>query len=393
MPLGVRNVLMFRGHYVLVALLLGTVIPEAAMPLLRGGQDSLLAMATGWIGFALGVELDLRRLRRTSSRTVLVDLCQALLTFTAVYLLVRTLLPRLPDTALLTDIPSREAAVILGAAACTTSIWSHTIQKEQEWSGPAASLLERAGAYGTAAGILILAGAAALSDQGRFAGGGWNRLIGGVGLGALMGMLMDFLSRGPGETHRIGYAAIGVLVFGSGFSTIFRFPPVLIGMVSGVWLINATLRRPEVLRVVQAIHPSITGVFLVLIGIKAGGGVGPTGWGLVVPALLGCAALSLVRGTGKILGTNLAARLFAHHITRGRSALGIGLMTQDAMALAILFEGFSVFSPTTRFLVVLAVGLMAVLMQIAGPYGMRFALLRAGARSRPVPAVSRKGSP
>jgi len=392
LPLGARNILLLRGHYVLIALLLGPLIPETAMPFLRGAQDALLAMTTGWVGLALGIELDLRRLRRTSSRAVLADICQALFTFMAVYLFVRVLLPRLSEIPLCADLPSMETAVILGVAACTTSIWSHTVQREQEWSGPPADLLRRTGAYGGAAGIVVLAIIIAFTEPGRFAGGGWTRLSGGVGLGALMGILMDSWCRGRGDAHRIGYATVGVMAFGSGFCTALRFPPVFVGMVSGAWLVNSTLHRPEMLRMVQAIRPSVAGVFLVLIGLTAGQGIGPISGRLVVPVVLGCIALSLVRSTGKILGTNLAARLFAGEIARGRSTLGAGLLTQDAIVLAVLFEGLDMLSPSARCSIVLTVGLMTILMQSAGPYGARFALLRAGALSRPVSAGPRKES-
>ena len=382
MPSGIRNLLLLRGHYVLIGLLLGPLIPETVAPLLRAGQDPLLDMMTGWMGLALGIELDLRRLRKMSFNVLSVDMFQALFTLVSVYLLVRALLPHLPAGTFFADLSNTETVMILAVSAATTATWSQTVLAKREWTGPAANLLRQSSAFGNAAGIFTLAIAAAFTEQGRFVGGGWARLGGSIGLGAVMGILVDFLSRERRGVHRIGYATFGVMAFGSGLCAIFRFPAIFVGMVSGAWLINSTLRRMEVLTVVEAIRPSVAGIFLMLIGLKAGQDIQSTYLGLIVPALLGCVILSLTRGAGKILGTNAATRLFSGDLVRGRSTLGMGLLTQETTALAVLAEGLDAFSPQGRFGIVLTAGLMMVLMQTIGPSGATFALVRAQARPR-----------
>jgi hypothetical protein len=111
-------------------------------------------------------------------------------------------------------------------------------------------------------------------------------------LGAVIGLVADLLIRGV-DAGFLCYLLMGALMLGSGIAGALGLEPLWIGLVAGIWLINTTLRRLDILVVVERNHGLVqAGVYLVA-GWMLGSGLarhqvdtGVLAWVLVLVGLL-----------------------------------------------------------------------------------------------------------
>ncbi len=184
--------------------------------------------------------------------------------------------------------------------------------------------------------LLMLCKGEAISLLGVEIEGAAGRLFVALICGGLVGCLADFSNSKERLLHERVYVLAGILLVGAGAAGALGFPPVFVGMIAGMWLINATTRRLELLETMDRMRGITEGAFLVLMGA-----VLPTASllrskdGLIVLGL-GLLFFSL-RFLGKTVGTGMGARIFTKLPTTRRNGLGLTLLSQGGIALAVAY--------------------------------------------------------
>ena len=216
----------------------------------------------GWIGFSCGCFMDLRVLRQAGGASLLPGLFQSLIAL----LLVPTFLYALgmiPGAG--GDLATPAAALVL-AAVCivgpsSTRERSGSFRAAHRRNFPRPSLSPMA-AIATLGVASALVPAPALqlivplskSSQG-FGIEGVAEIVWGAVLGGAIGLLCDLTSR---EYHPDGplFFILAIFAFvGAGLSVALGLQPLWVGAFAGIWLINCTLRRIDILRVVERGRP------------------------------------------------------------------------------------------------------------------------------------------
>ena len=69
-------------------------------------------------------------------------------------------------------------------------------------------------------------------------------------LGALVGLVVDLATRSVSSGYLYYMIAVGLLL-GSGIAGALGLEPLWVGAVAGIWLVNATMRRLDILRALE----------------------------------------------------------------------------------------------------------------------------------------------
>ena len=241
----------------LVGLLLGC----SGAPWLSGlGDAAALASLffAGWIGFCCGCCLDLRLLRLGSGSSLLPGLSQFLLALVLVPLSVYAL-SRLPGVGGGLATPASTlvlaAVCIAGPSLTRESRGSFRAGQRREFQNPSLSPIAAIATLGVAsaflpASVFELVVPLSLLSQG-FAIEGVAKILWGVVLGGAIGLFCDLTSR---EFHQDGHLFFILATFtfvGAGLSEALGLQPLWVGAFAGIWLINCTLRRLDILRVAE----------------------------------------------------------------------------------------------------------------------------------------------
>ena len=247
-----------------VAGLAGVVVGVSLPPGLRSSLEDLILLAiaffAGWVGLSAGCGMDLRVLRRHPWPALAAELGQAagvlVLMWVAVYLAVRSAL--VPEAFFSAPIVFMACALVVAGPSRVIGVLSRSSSgnKRGFWSPSLAALLAilfaalGRGQQPPEVFTLGAWGGAALPDTASFEGWGMQ-LLAGVLLGALIGLLCDLVTKRDFATTGLLYLIAGVVLVGSGVGAAMGLEPLLVGGVAGVWLINATLRRLDILHVLE----------------------------------------------------------------------------------------------------------------------------------------------
>ena len=139
-----------------------------------------------------------------------------------------------------------------------------------------------------------------------------HRILGSLVIGALIGLLCDLASR---EDTRAGglFFVVGTLaLIAGGVAAALALEPLVIGLSAGIWFVNATLRRLDVVHIVDRGRYVLRYVLPLLVGLVIGIGI-DSGFD---PALLVTTfvIVPLVRCTVKLAGLQVGIRLRAQSI-------------------------------------------------------------------------------
>ncbi|HID94844.1 MAG TPA: hypothetical protein EYP53_02140 [Candidatus Latescibacteria bacterium] len=329
LPAPIKDLLSFRLQYLVLGLLFGALLPDDLSGVVHKGSYVALGFLTGWIGFLLGTSLDLRVIRRTRGRTLLSALSQTVFTFLFVSFFAYWMIN-------LADGRSRAVSLSLGAIASTTAVLSAHLQSREKIAAPLNKL-----EFGNSISIVLLALIfSAYSEQAVFLFGvlqvsiWWQRLVLSAGIGAFIGVLCDFLFREQRPLREEAFLLFATLLLGCGMAVGIGLSPLLVGMLTGIWLINSTLRRIPLLEMVQRVEPPLDGVFLTLVG----GVLGITWAGALKEILLAPVLFFLLMGIGKITGMNIVSRLFESRHIKSSKSKGFQQIAQGSLAIAIALQ-------------------------------------------------------
>ena len=216
----------------------------------------------GWIGFACGCCLDFRVLRLAGGSSLLPGLYQFLIALVLAPVSVYTL-SKVPGTG--GDLATPAAAMVL-TALC---IAGPSSTRERRVSFRAAHRLDfRRPSLSAVAAIASLGVASALVPAPGFelttpyyglsqdiAIDGVARILWGAALGGIIGLLCDLASREYHPTGPLLFLFSSFAFLGAGLSGVLGLQPLWVGAFTGIWLINCTLRRLDILRVVERGRP------------------------------------------------------------------------------------------------------------------------------------------
>ena len=247
----------------LVGLLLGC----SGVPWLSGlGDAAALASLffAGWIGFACGCCLDLRLLRLGGASSLLPGLYQFFFALVLVPLSVYAL-SKLPGVG--GDLATPASTLIL-VAVCIAGPFSTRERRgsfraahRREFRSPSLSSIAAIVSLGMASGLVPASVFELIVPLSRLSQGfaieGVATILWGAVLGGIVGFLCDLTSR---EFHPDGPLFFILATFalvGAGLSGALGLQPLWAGAIAGIWLINCTLRRLDILRVVERGRPLV----------------------------------------------------------------------------------------------------------------------------------------
>ena len=348
-----------------IALLSGLVMGLTAVPTIATVVDDaaslLIAFTSAWCGFTVGCGIDLRALRKTSSVLLAGQLGQCIVALTAVPLLtwVLTFLPRTLESALYAPV-----ALLIAIGMCLSDgMGSHDRDHRQR------TARAHKGHSKTSIATFVAILLASLGAGHDFLGsthmvdvsflplpsfvwtitGVSERMLWGLAMGCGAGLLCDLAAKDHTPTGVTFGVLAGVLLLVSGIALAFGIQPLLIGVMAGAWVINATLRRLDVHHVIEkSSSVSSIGVPFVL-GWTIGYGVnsyGISGKAFLIGLCLILAVRPLVRVAGWRLG---------EYLIKARNPA------------ALSREGESVLFDTSGFLIALV-----LTMTISGAAGVSF---------------------
>ncbi len=250
LPAWVRGAVELRLHHMLVGLVMG----YTCLPPLRNYADRsiplLIVFLSCWFAMAIGCSIDLRMLRRIAVQTIVVEVVPLFFLLLFLLLMVHT-----------TEVGQRNGEAILWAiGGVAAASWSR-----QKWSGQKKRSRARSHWMPSLAATvgLGLLGAASMYSQGGksiiiyrpFAtsivvDGFMEQALGSLCIGVIIGLLIDLSMKGADERY-FPYLLAGGLMLGAGVGASVALEPMWIGGVAGFWIINTTLRRVDVLDLLE----------------------------------------------------------------------------------------------------------------------------------------------
>ena len=244
-----------------VCALVGLLLGCSGAPWLSGlGDAAALASLffAGWVGFTCGCCLDLRLLRLGGGSSLLPGLYQSFFALALVPLSVYAL-SKLPgvngDLATPASTLILAAVCIAGPSLTRERRGSSRAAQRRESQSPSLSPIAAIATLGVASALLpasvfeLIVPLLQLSQG--FAIEGVATILWGAVLGGAIGLFCDLTSR---EFHPDGHLFFILATFtfvGTGLSEALGLQPLWVGAFAGIWLINCTLRRLDILRVVE----------------------------------------------------------------------------------------------------------------------------------------------
>lgn len=359
---------------VTIMLVLGAVAGPAVLDLIpQSVQDwfpLVTHMALGMVGFLLGENFMLRKLRGDGRRGLFLSVGESVLTSAVVFLV-------LLATSPLTGAGLALILVLAGLAPASAPAATYETAREGKASGPLTDTVLEVVAVDDAWGVIIfsvlvvVAGGVAGSDANAAGGileGLWE-VLGAVLVGAAVGLPMAWITprvRG-GETTLV--EAMAFVFVGVGVATILDTSYLLASMTIGAVVANLTHGSRRPFHALEGVSEPFLAIFFLLSGFELRLETLTT-VGLVGVFYVGARFLGKVGGAyaaGRIVGLEapVARKVGFCILPQAGVALGFALLAQDQI-------------PEVGDAALNLVVATTVVFELAGPIAERMALKRAG---------------
>lgn len=361
LPAGARLIFLTGTEFILIGVALGDgligLLDEATVRSLT----PLFSLGLGAVGLIFGIQLDVRKILHFPARYVWLAAIQALVTMVVVFVAFQLVLARLFDADLSTTLLA--VAVLAATAACTAQTSLALIDGEFDLRGARVmGLLRYISSLDAAAGLVVLGFAFCLMHAQPVLGFEaavplqWFFLS--LSLGTVMGFLLHLLTQVRCSEEELLIFVVGSVLFSSGIALYFKLSPLFINAIMGMLLANLPGSKDRIFRLLVALEKPFYIVFLVLAGAVWRPG---SAWAL--PLALLYVGLRLL---GKLGGGFLAARANpADEPVPGK--LGLGLVAQGGMAIAMVMNYYQLNSSPLTDVVVTIVVVGVILNELAGP--------------------------
>ena len=399
---GARLLQWLHFPQVLGYILIGLAVGQTGLGVISEEVIDRLArfnfFALGIIGFMIGGELHRDVSKRFGRQFVGILLAESLVAFLLVGLMVGAttyVVAHYFDAANPLGVSIAFGLVLGAISAATAPAATVRVLKEYRTRGPLTSTVYAIVAMDDALGLILFgvassialrlapsAGAAAASG-GLLATMGHTafELLGGIALGAVAGVLLNWiLRRGGGHSRALAYI-IGALTLVTGLAAWSGVDTILAAMALGTVIANLAPRRSGgAFEVVEGFAPPIYVLFFVLVGAHLrlrGAGMAPWLWAIV-------GVYVLARSAGKILGANLGGRwtgapksvrryLGLCLFCQGGVAVGLALLAQQRLAGLALPGGVEMGSAIITIVIA-----TTFIVELLGPPFVKVAAQKAG---------------
>lgn len=377
-----------RAPMVVGYLLVGVVLGRSVLNIIDEASARSLGMITdfglGIVAFMIGSELSRRMLKRLGRKLVVLVVCESL----AVFLLVAGLIWALSGWLLPIGLAGAGALVLGAMAPASAPAGTVVVIQEYKARGPMTSLLLGIVGLDGAFAISLYAFAAAatrmlLGDEpvSVFTAlrGPTLEIIGGLGLGAVMGLILKVILDRRRDSDDLMVYSIGVVLLATGLANALGLSLILANLALGTVLVNLSARQAE--RTYNSLQ-NITAPIFVLFFVVAGAHLDLRM--LAALSLLGPVYV-LARTAGKIGGAYAGAR-FTHADATTRRYLGLGILSQAGVTIGLALSAarefaapqYGVAGEQLALLTINTVAATTIIFEIVGPQTTKLALSRAG---------------
>lgn len=381
-----------RVPQVIGYLVIGLLIGESGLRLLRQADiqqlETFNTFAMGIIGFMIGGELRWAEFKRRGSQYTAIMLGGGILSFILVGIASGLILYSLAGWA-----AAIAGGCVFGAiAAATDPASTMDVLWESRAKGPfttaltAVIILDAALAitlYGLSTGLaeLLFGAKGSAVAEVLYAAGD---LLGAVTLGAAGALLLKLALHWLGQTERSLALTLGALMLTIAAASVCGLDVILATMALGCGLINAAPGRGEgIIRQLRGFSMPVYVLFFVFVGAQLSVSSMP-GWLWAIVILY-----VLLRTGGKIAGAWLGGRMTGS-VAVVRDWTGFGLSAQGGVAIGLAsmaarhFQDIKLGGLDLGQAVIFTVTATTMILQIMGPWLVKFAVGRSGEAGRDV---------
>lgn len=319
--------------------------------------EPLTALALGWIGLLLGFQFEASQLRQFPPAFFMAMLVESLVTVLISFIFLFTALPFFAPVS--GSLHLVTALALSAAAACTSqSGLAMTIPPPTGRAYANIRLLRYMASLDGLVPMILLVFIFIVRGRQEPAGLSDMLYLPAAALAAVFAIYMCFLAVRR-ATDELALIIIAMVVLTSGVAAMIGFSPLLANFFMGIILVNLTREKEKIYHLLASIEKP---VYLVLLIFLGSGWHLPDFW-IVLPAVAYC----VVRAVGKTAGAMAGVR-FLPALKDFPGFIGLGLMEQGGLAVAILFDFQQRFPfPQTSYTVSFAIAAI-VMAQLASPY-------------------------
>ena len=283
----VAELLASRVQYALAGVVFGWLAPVGMRPTLGAAADLTAAFLVGVFGLVVGCSVELRLLGNLSRPLLLLEVGYLVLLGLGLWALSYGF-----------ALEGVEHAALWGVCGLCAACWVRQSRRESTGWVPSASAL--AGSFLAGSGLMQLRPGGfevrlPLAFPPIVVEGMWAKYGACLVLGALVGLIVDLATRGISRGHLYYTIAAGLLL-GSGMAGALGLAPLWVGAVAGIWLVNATMRRLDILRALEQGQDMARAVLLGVAGWMLGAAFGESGFELAFGAWVLLALVAIVPG-------------------------------------------------------------------------------------------------
>ncbi len=371
-PLGARYIYLTGTEFILVGVALGGQLMGLLDASAIRSLSPLFSLCLGFVGLIFGVQLDVSKLRRFPWRHSIMVLVQALVTMALVFF---------PCWALMRHVFGPEGhvqalgAFVLAATASCTGLTTLSLLSNDLGLGrtPFVDLLRYIASLDSVVGLVGLGVAFALmhtdAEIGGHVGAGLLAILGSAVMGLLGGLLLHLVTERHCSDEELTVFVMGVVFLTSGLAAFFKLSPLFVCMVAGAFVANLRGARDRIFFQLSRLEHPFYVVMLILAGAMWNVS---THWVWIFAAVY-----LLLRVAGKVLGGYLAVRAVGEPI-RSPGRLGLALLSQGGMAVAMVINFKQIYPTGTSGLVVTAVLSAVIVNELLSPTLIRSLLVRTG---------------
>ena len=373
LPRGARLIFLTGTEFILVGVALGDQLIGLLDEQTIRSLTPLFSLGLGIIGLIFGIQLELDKIFRFPTRYLLMTFIQAIVTMLVVFWPFHLILESLfgaegQSTILLASM------VLAATAACTAQTALALIAREFSLRGARVmELLRYMSSVDGVLGLLVFHFALCMMQTRpvlEFDAGihfQWFALS--LVVGGATGFLLHLLTRVRCSDEELLIFVLGMAVFSGGIALSFRLSPLFVNAIMGMVVANLPGSKNRIFQLLARLEKPFYIVFLILAGA-----IWHPGSTWAFPLAILYLGLRLV---GKVSGGYLAARA-APDDSRPPRALGLGLVSQGGIAVAMVMNYYQLSSGQVTDVVVTTVLVAVILNELASPYLARVVLSKAG---------------
>ncbi|MFC1542098.1 hypothetical protein ACFL50_06590 [Candidatus Latescibacterota bacterium] len=262
-----KSLSFFKLHYFVIGMILVLFFPDRFMYIFEPARGYVIMFCLSWIGFYYGCGLELRAHQKFPTKVILFNIFEPVIIFFFVAFIGILFFYFKYDGWEYTDI-----AFII-AVFCSFTIFRRRGILKREESSSHHEVLDNLLPVGDIFPVIALCivGAIMFGDRtmnilSHSFTGLFSTIILIILFGAAVGALFNMLISEAKSSDSISIIMVGGTAFCGGIVYYFSFSPLFIGMVSGAFLINATLKRLQTLEALNNTNEIIEKLYMFILG-------------------------------------------------------------------------------------------------------------------------------